>query len=343
MRPVRATVIALVVGAVALTGCGSRHATPPAALPSAAPTTLSPTPTPSPSPSPAPAPRGPVTRPPGTAEAVATAVAFMRREVGMFGMTDPVAGPFRPTGSSTGQVDVRPSIYADTDPPRGPVTTVSLQRLRTVWYVLGTSTTAIRVTSPRPQEPISSPVGLLATASTPVHVRVTQDRYGKDLQLGSGDLAGRGDGSANLSGQVAFRDPTGPTGSVVFTVVSGHEGEVLAATVVRVRLALAGGQPPRILAVATSPRLRQQDGWLLLPATVSFQVTASRADRARLVYAPSGTEAAWTAQVVAEDATPGNGLRLVWHPVHGVLGQLTLQVLGPGGVASRDFGGVHGQ
>jgi hypothetical protein len=112
-----------------------------------------------------------------------------------------------------------------------------LQRLRTVWYVLGTSTAGVRVVSPRPQAPISSPVGLLVTAQTPVHVRVTQDRYGKDLELGSGDLVPGNDGWAHLGGWVAFHKPSGPTGSVVFSVVSGHEGEVLAATVVRVRLA----------------------------------------------------------------------------------------------------------
>jgi hypothetical protein len=61
----------------------------------------------------------------------------MCREVGML---DPVAGPFRLTGARTGQVDIRARIPQDANPLRGPVTTISLQRLTKVWYVLGTRT-----------------------------------------------------------------------------------------------------------------------------------------------------------------------------------------------------------
>ena len=75
------------------------------------------------------------------------------------------------------------------NPERGPVTVVSLQRLRTVWYVLGTRTDALRVLSPRAQDPIRSPLTVMVSGGggvkDRVRVRVTQDRYGRDLELGS--------------------------------------------------------------------------------------------------------------------------------------------------------------
>jgi len=75
-------------------------------------------------------------------------MSIMRREVGVL---DPVAGPFRWTGARTGQVDIRSRIPQDVNPLRGPVSTVSLQRLTKVWYVLGTRTDGIRVVSPGPR------------------------------------------------------------------------------------------------------------------------------------------------------------------------------------------------
>ncbi len=332
MRPIRSIATALLVASVALVGCGTRDngpSSPPAAPPTSAPGTVAPTT--------APPPR-PTIRPPSTAEAVATATAFMRREVGML---DPVAGPFRWTGARTGQVDIRSRIPQDVNPLRGPVTTVSLQRLTEVWYVLGTRTGGIRVVSPRPQDPIRSPLGVLASVSSGaalVPVRVTQDRYGKDLELGSAPLVHQAE-SPDLSGQVAFRRPSGPTGSVILTSVSGHNGEVWSATVIRVRFTT--GQPPQILAVRSSPTLVEQDGWLQLPEVVSFQVTATRATRARLIFTPTGTGMAWSSSVVATDRTAGNGLRLTWHPDRGTLGHLSVEVLGPGGTTGREIGGVH--
>jgi hypothetical protein len=87
--------------------------------------------------------------------------------------------------------------------------------------------------------------------------------------------------------------------------------------------------------------VQEREGWLVLPdAAVTFQVTATRAERARLVFTGSGTEMAWNAQVVAEDRTAGDGLRRTWHLDHGVFGSLGIQVVGPGGVASKDLGQV---
>ena len=176
MRPIRSIATLLLVASVALVGCGSRdgdQAGPDTGPAASAPVTVAPT-TPAPP------------RPPNTAEAVATATSFMRREVGM---ARPLAGPFRWTGARTGQVDIRARIPGDVNPGRGPVTVVSLQRLRTVWYVLGTRTDALRVLSPRAQDPIRSPLTVMVSGGggveDRVRVRVTQDRYGRDLELGS--------------------------------------------------------------------------------------------------------------------------------------------------------------
>jgi hypothetical protein len=180
MRPVRTIAAALLVASVAVAGCSTRDTSPPgdAAPSTAAPATPAPDqPTSDQPTSDQPAPRPPVARPPSTAEAVATAVSFMRREVGM---AHPVAGPFRRTGATTGQVDIHASSSPSADVVAvdgEPVTTVSLQRLRTVWYVTGTRTPAIKVLSPQPQDALRSPVGVLGVAPAAiegqVRVRVT--------------------------------------------------------------------------------------------------------------------------------------------------------------------------
>ena len=347
MRPVRTIAAALLVASIAVAGCSTRDTSPPAA---AAPSTAAPA-TPAPDQTTAdqttpdqPDPRSPVARPPGTAEAVATAVSFMRREVGM---ARPVAGPFRRTGATTGQVDIHASSSPAADVvtvASEPVTTVSLQRLRTVWYVTGTRTPAINVLSPQPRDAVRSPVGVLGVAPAAVEgqvrVRVTRDRYGKDIELGSGSVTADGAGSGGeFSGEITFARPSGTAGSVVFTVGAGGNGQVAAATVVRVRFATS--QPPRIQQVITTPKLSEMDGRLLLPDRVEFQVFATGADRARLVLTPTGNAAAYYSEVVAEGTPEEDGLYLVWRPHDGVLGSLTIQVTGPGGTARHEIGGVY--
>jgi Immunoglobulin-like domain of bacterial spore germination len=176
---------------------------------------------------------------PSTTEAVATAVAYMRREVGM---RDPVAGPFRWTGPSTGRVEIHPRDSEGGQPVTGPITVVSLQRLTSVWYVLGTHTSNIGVTQPGPLAKIASPVRVAGRARAfegTVQVRVTEDRYGKDTQLGSGVVTGGGDVLRPFAGRIAFRYPVGSTGSILFAERSAANGDVLGATVIRVRFAPA--------------------------------------------------------------------------------------------------------
>ncbi|HEY6708156.1 MAG TPA: hypothetical protein VJB61_11265 [Actinomycetota bacterium] len=161
-----------------------------------------------------------------------------------------------------------------------------------------------------------------------------------DLELGGAYLSP--EPAPKLAGAIAFAPPSGTTGSVVLTTASGRNGEVWAATVVRLRFAT--GQPPQILGIRISPQLPQLDGVPQLPAepgTLTIRVTASHADRARLVYTPTGTETAWYAKVVSQDATAGNGLRLTWHYSRfDALGNVTVVVVGPGGVATHDLFGA---
>jgi glucose/arabinose dehydrogenase len=103
----------------------------------------------------------------------------------------------------------------------------------------------------------------------------------------------------------------------------------------------ATSQPPRILQVATHPKLSEMNGRLLLPDRVEVEVLATGVDRARLVLTPTGTAAAYYSKVVAETTPAEDGLWLVWHPFDGAIGSLTIQVAGPGGSARHDIGDVY--
>jgi hypothetical protein len=103
----------------------------------------------------------------------------------------------------------------------------------------------------------------------------------------------------------------------------------------------ATSQPPRILQVATHPKLSEMNGRLLLPDRVEVEVLATGVDRARLVLTPTGNAAAYYSKVVAEGTPAEDGLYLVWRPHDGVIGSLTIQVTGPGGSARHDIGDVY--
>ena len=103
----------------------------------------------------------------------------------------------------------------------------------------------------------------------------------------------------------------------------------------------ATSQPPRILQVATHPKLPEMNGRLLLPDRVEVEVLATGVDRARLVLTPTGTAAAYYSKVVAETTPAEDGLWLVWHPFDGAIGSLTIQVTGPGGSARHAIGDVY--
>ena len=90
------------------------------------------------------------------AKAVATARAFLARELGM---TEMVAGPFRSTGARTGEVGFRHKYGEGRRllPQTGPyAVVVRLQRLPAGWWVLGVE---------RPQHPDHSPARLQRISS----------------------------------------------------------------------------------------------------------------------------------------------------------------------------------
>jgi len=173
------------------------------------------------------------------ADPVAAAVAYMHREVGMH---DPVGGGLRQNGQNGVIVEVHPRGV----PGGRPVTVVYLQRLTTTgaWYVLATTSDSIRVGEPWSQARVSSPLRVTGRAQAfegNVQVRVTEDRYGTDVLLGSGNVTGGGDAMRPFAGRISFRQSTGTGGSVIFAERNAIDGDVLAATVVRVRL---GATPP---------------------------------------------------------------------------------------------------
>ena len=112
----------------------------------------------------------------------------------------------------SGQVDIRARI-PETQCLHAPAPTVSLQRITNLWYVIGVSTGNLRVVSPGPRTPSARQCSSMATFGTQVddrvRVRVTQDRYGTDVELGRADVTRRQE-SLYVDGQVAFQRPTTP-------------------------------------------------------------------------------------------------------------------------------------
>jgi hypothetical protein len=315
--------------------------TPPTAAPAA-----------SPAPSSSTAPTTPTTNPKadpkddreGT-QAVATARAFLARELGM---TDLAAERFRFTDDRTGEVGFRHKFgeggrpLPQTGPP---AVVVRLTRLPAGWWVLGVRGRSIQADGPARLERISSPLTVAGKAEVyegTVSVKVTQDRPGRDLVLGEGFVTGGGTGSGSFRGQIAFRRPTAATGWVIlYEDSAATSGQVLQATMVRVRFAVPA-PAPLILAVTTSPTLRDIEGWLELPkgpATVRFTVKANHTDRVRFVLTPTGTETGPYAKLLGEDRNPRDGFTLTWSYGFGEAGSghLSIQAIGPGGKASKEL------
>ncbi|HJW62313.1 MAG TPA: hypothetical protein VJ849_02345, partial [Actinomycetes bacterium] len=184
----------------------------PAASPAAGDPTTSPTPT---------TPTTPDT--PDRADetkAVATARAFLARELGM---TDMVAGPFRSTGARAGEVGFRHKYGEGRRllPQTGPfAVVVRLQRLPAGWWVLGVDGRSIQITSPARLQRISSPLTVHGKAEVyegSLYFKVTQDRPGRDLLLGQGLVDGTASTQPRDLGRLRFRQPvaTAP-GWVIF-------------------------------------------------------------------------------------------------------------------------------
>jgi Immunoglobulin-like domain of bacterial spore germination len=307
-------------------------------------------PTTSPTPTTPPPPR----KPDGSGEAakaVAAARAFLARELGM---TELVAGPFRSTDARTGEVGFRHKYGEGRRllPQTGPyAVVVRLQRLPAGWWVLGVNGRSIQITSPTRLQRISSPLTVRGTAEVyegTLYFKVTQDRPGRDLVLGQGFVDGRASTRPGDLGTLRFRQPasTGPGWVTFYDASADGSNGIMQATVVRVQFA-AAAPAPRILEVATSPKLRTLEGgfWLELPqgeGKVVFSVKATDTQRVRFVLTPTGTETGPYGRLLGEDRTPADGFTLVWrYPAEGLSAHLGIEAIGPGGTADRTFGIAH--
>jgi hypothetical protein len=285
------------------------------------------------------------------AKAVATARAFLARELGM---TNMVAGPFRSTGARTGGVGFRHKFGEGGRllPQSGPyAVVVRLQRLPAGWWVLGVDGRSIKIDSPTRLQRISSSLTVRGTASDvyegSLYFKVTQDRPGRDLLLGEGLVDGSVSTQPRVLGRIRFRQPTGtaPGWVTFYDASSDGSNGILQATMVRVQFA-AATPAPRILAVTTSPTLRTLGGgWLEVPpgaGTVVFSVKATNAQRVRFVLTPTGNETGPYAQLLGEDRDPRDGFTLTWrYPSDGLSAHLDIQAIGPGGTTDKQFGIAH--
>ncbi len=283
------------------------------------------------------------------AAAVATARAFLARELGM---TDLVAQPFRFTDARTGEVGFRHKfgeggrLLPQTGPP---AVVVRLYRLPAGWWVLGVRGRSIQADGPVRLQRISSPLTVAGKAEVyegTVYVKVTQDRSGRDLVLGEGFVTGGGNAPGSFRGQIAFRQPTAATGWVIlYEDSAATSGRILQATAVRVRFAVPA-PAPRVLTVTTSPTLRDIEGWLELPkgsGTVRFSVRASHTERVRFVLTPTGTGMGPYGRLLGEDRDPRDGFTLTWHygQDDAPSAHLTVQAIGPGGKVDHILGIAH--
>jgi Immunoglobulin-like domain of bacterial spore germination len=342
-------VLAAVIGTtVALTTRQTPTATAasPAGQPAASPAAAS-DPTTSPTPTPPRTPDGSGE----AAKAVATARAFLARELGM---TEMVAGPFRSTDARTGEVGFRHKYGEGRRllPQTGPsAVVVRLQRLPAGWWVLGVNGRSIQITSPTRLQRISSPLtvrGIAEVYEGTLYFKVTQDRPGRDLLLGQGFVDGRASTRPGDLGTLRFRQPasTGPGWVTFYDASADGSNRILQATMVRVQFA-AATPAPRILEVTTSPRLRTLEGgfWLELPpgeGKVVFSVKATNTHRVRFVLTPTGTETGPYGRLLGEDRTPADGFTLVWrYPAEGLSAHLGIEAIGPGGTAGKTFGIAH--
>jgi hypothetical protein len=290
---------------------------------------------------------GPTSGKPGDrqgTEAVAAARAFLARELGM---TDLAAGPFRFTDDRTGEVGFRHKFGEGGRllPQNGPyAVVVRLTRLPAGWWVLGVTGRSIQIDGPARLQRISSPLTVRGKAEVyegSLYFKVTQDRPGRDLLLGEGLVDGSASTRPGDLGQLRFRQPAsaGPGWAIFYEDSAATGGGILQATMVRVQFAVPASAP-RILAVTTSPTLRDIEGWLELPkgpGTVRFTVKADHVDRVRFVLTPTGTGMGPYGKLLGEDRDGRDGFALTWHygKDDAYSAHLGVQAIGPGGKADH--------
>lgn len=147
---------------------------------------------------------------------VAAAEAFA---TDLVGFTSPVIGDFQQGDSRSGEVEVRPM-------EEGPVTTVSVRQMSDGnWYVIAANTAQIEVTSPTAGTAIDHPLLVAGRAQAfEGTVQVAVYARGETEPLGEGFVTGSGSEMGPFSGEIAWENPGGGWGVVLFVIESGEDG-----------------------------------------------------------------------------------------------------------------------
>ncbi len=159
---------------------------------------------------------------------VAAATAFANEYVGF---TSPIVGQFVAGDSRSGEVPVQA-----TNP--GVVTTVLVRQLDSAghWWVLGSSSPNLVLTSPSAGAAITSAVTLKGQSTAfeaTFNVEIRQDRTAPPL--GGGPAMGGSNGDMGpFTDVVSFTRPTQPQGAIVLKTYSMEDGTVAEASVIRI-------------------------------------------------------------------------------------------------------------
>ena len=150
---------------------------------------------------------------------------------------NPVVGPFRPGDTHSGEVPVRAHMESTA---LGPTTTVIVRQLGAdgSWWVLGASTPNIALAQPATLSTITSPVRLRGTSTAfeaTVRVFIRQDDVVTPL-VESYLMGGANGQMAPFDVSFTFAAPTSRYGAIVLDTTSSANGQVVEATVIRVRL-----------------------------------------------------------------------------------------------------------
>jgi hypothetical protein len=144
---------------------------------------------------------------------------------------DLLVGPFQAGDAQSGEVEIRPRVGADP-------TVVLVRKLSDgSWAVIGAHTDSIRLDTPVARTAISSPQPLLGAAQAfEGHVNVSLYADGQEVAIANTFVLGRGDELGPFSGQLTFTVPKGATrGVLVLSAAGGDDGSTIAATAIRVR------------------------------------------------------------------------------------------------------------
>jgi hypothetical protein len=152
--------------------------------------------------------------------------------VDFLGMPDPALGEYQGGDARSGEVTIRSR-------DGGPTTTVFVRKLDTsgAWWVIGSSTPNIELTSPGALDRISSPVRLMGRSTAfeaQVNVRVYAD--GRDEPIADTYFMGGANGEMGpFDTTVAFTATGAPNGTIVLFTISARDGTTAEASTLRVR------------------------------------------------------------------------------------------------------------